>query len=117
MTHLGKAPLTVVRLADGSRANVHRGGVVPSTADPKDVARLVEEGYLAKATPEPAPEPDESAGKPATIDEVMTEVGDDPEKARAALEVEQARGEAARSTLIGKLEAVIAAGDSEDDES
>ena len=115
MTHLGKAPLTVVRLADGSRANVHRGGVVPSTADPKDVARLVEEGYLAKATPAPAP--DESAGKPATIDEVMTEVGDDPEKARAALEVEQARGDAARSTLIGKLEAVIAADGNEDDES
>ena len=113
MTHLGKAPLTVVRLADGSRANVHRGGVVPSTADLKDVARLVEEGYLAKATPAP----DESAGKPATIDEVMTEVGDDPEKARAALEVEQARGDAARSTLIGKLEAVIAADGNEDDES
>ena len=116
MTHIGKAPLTVVRLADGSRANVHRGGVVPSTADPADVDRLVADGYLTQVGSTPAEGGSEEPSKPATIDEVMTEVGDDPEKAQAALKTEQARGDAARSTLVTKLEAVLA-GDDEGDES
>ncbi len=49
------------------------------------------------------------ADKAPTIEEVMDQVGTDPAKATAALAAEQARGDAARSTLVSKLEAVIAA--------
>jgi hypothetical protein len=43
-----------------------------------------------------------------TVDEVLAEVGDDKEKAAAALSAEQAKGEPARSTLVQRLEALIA---------
>lgn len=48
-------------------------------------------------------------GKAVNIDDITKAVGDDPAKAKATLEAEQARGDAARSTLVTKLEAVIAA--------
>lgn len=47
--------------------------------------------------------------KEPTAKEIADSVGDDPAKAKAALEAEQARGDDARSTLVKKLEAVIAA--------
>lgn len=49
---------------------------------------------------------DEAAGR-RTIDVILAEVGDDPEKAAAELEAEQAKGDTARSTLVEKLQAVI----------
>lgn len=49
-----------------------------------------------------------SSGKPATIKRVLAEVGDDPELAVAALELEQAQDEP-RSSLIEKLEAIATA--------
>lgn len=48
------------------------------------------------------------SAKEPTIDEVLDDVGDDRDKAAAALAEEQAKGEKARKTLIDKLEAVIA---------
>lgn len=46
--------------------------------------------------------------KPPTIAEVVADVGDDPVKAQAEIEAEQARDQP-RPTLIDKLTAVIAA--------
>lgn len=43
----------------------------------------------------------------AKVADVLASVGDDPERARAALAVEQARGDKARSTLVAQLEAII----------
>jgi hypothetical protein len=43
---IGKAALTVVRLEDGRRVNVHKGRAVPSSADPEDLERLLAEDYL-----------------------------------------------------------------------
>jgi hypothetical protein len=42
-----------------------------------------------------------------TIEEVVASVGQDKEKAAAALAAEQAKGDGARKTLVRKLEAVI----------
>lgn len=49
----------------------------------------------------------------ATIKDVLAEVGDDSDRARQALALEQAKGADARKTLIEKLEAIIAT-DTED---
>lgn len=49
--------------------------------------------------------------KEPSAKDIADSVGDDPVKAKAALEAEQARGDDARSTLVKKLEAVIAAAD------
>ena len=101
--HRSIAALTVVRLESGQRVNVHKGGFVPSSADADDVKRLVKEGYLEKVTledPEPAAETEE-LGK---IKDVLAEVGDDPEKAAAALEAEKAGQN--RPTLVAKLEEI-----------
>lgn len=110
-TYVSKAPLTVVRLAGGQRVNVHKGGHVPASADPADVKRLVREGYLEKVTvvepvAQPAPAPETSAE--GTIKDVLAAVGEDPTKAAAALETEKA-GEN-RTTLVSKLEAIVASG-------
>lgn len=68
----GKAPLTVVRLADGRRANVHAGAVVPEGIDPEDAERLLKGGFLEKvetpseegAEPEAEPSPEPVAVEP-----------------------------------------------------
>lgn len=44
--------------------------------------------------------------KPPTVEEIKTEVGDDPEKAAAALAIEQARP-SPRSTLVEHLTGII----------
>lgn len=43
---IGKAPLTVVRMTDGRRANIPAGVLVPGSVDPDDAERLFLEGYL-----------------------------------------------------------------------
>jgi hypothetical protein len=46
----------------------------------------------------------------STVAKVLESVGDDQERAAAALAVEQAKGDKARKSLIDKLEALVAAG-------
>lgn len=43
---LGKAPLTVIRLTDGTRKNISAGAAVPESIDAADAKRLLEEGFL-----------------------------------------------------------------------
>lgn len=50
----------------------------------------------------------------ATVAMVIEAVGDDAERAAAALAAEQAKGERARKSLIDRLEAIVAAGKKED---
>lgn len=76
---------------------------------PEDVRNEVAPGTVSQ--PGGDPDGDDSSGggtKVPTVKEVTDEVGDDPAKAQAALEAEQARGDDARSSLVSKLEAVIA---------
>ena len=108
-TYISKAPLTYVRLKGGSAVHVHKGGHVPASADPEDVKRLVKEGFLEEVTLEESGDDDSGdgdSGRPARVRDVLAEVGDDPEKAAAALEVEKA-GEN-RPTLVSKLEEIVA---------
>lgn len=51
----------------------------------------------------------------STVAKVLEGVGDDPERAAAALAAEQLRGDKARKSLIDKLEAIIA--EAKEDES
>jgi hypothetical protein len=46
----------------------------------------------------------------STVAKVLESVGDDPERAAAALAAEQAKGDRARKSLIEKLEALVAGG-------
>lgn len=107
--------LTVAKNRSGSHVYLYKGqGIESAALDPEDAKRLVEAGFLkAKAV---APAPTRSAAgsgqngtgdsKVPTIPEVLAAVGEDPEKAQAALAAEQARGADARSTLVEKLEAI-----------
>lgn len=74
---------------------------------PEDVRSEVAPGTVSHSGGD-----DESDGdgedKPPPIKDIVKEVGDDPAKAQAALEAEQARGDDARSSLVEKLQAVIA---------
>lgn len=49
----------------------------------------------------------------STVAKVLESVGDDPDRAAAALAAEQAKGERARKSLIDKLEALVAGGKEE----
>lgn len=51
----------------------------------------------------------------STVAKVLESVGDDPDRAAAALAAEQAKGDGARRTLIDKLQALVA--DGKEDES
>lgn len=71
------------------------------------------EGYVAPDAPEeqaaPAPEPEDSGSEEVptgTINEVKAWVGDDKERAQAALDAENAK-ETPRSTLVDWLEGVL----------
>lgn len=116
---IGKAALTTVRLEGGRRANVPAGFPVPGNAEEGDVERLLAEGFLEVVDlyeePDTEEEPDaedSGAGKAATIKEILAEVGDDPDKATAAMQAELGRGADARSTLIEALDK-IAGGDTD----
>lgn len=93
---------TWIRTASGV-AKIAAGEGVPDDALSTAVDRLVAARVLAE--PEPVDPPADP--KPATIKTILAEVGDDLEKAQAALDAEKS-GEN-RSTLIKELEAIIAA--------
>lgn len=101
MALIGKAALTTVRTESQGFVLVPFGVQVPDDILKDDAKRLLDEGYL---TEQAGSTDDED--QPAKVSDILKEVGDDKAKAAEALEVEKARGDAARSTLIGKLEAI-----------
>lgn len=133
---IGKAALTVVRLTNGTRANVAAGRAVPESIDPSDAERLLDEGFLIEIEvddgvldidpdelePEGPAAPDTGTGEPASytddelderlddgsIDHVLDNTGDDAVLARALLDRENTR-EKPRPKLVKGLEDVIAA--------
>lgn len=94
--------LTFVRTDDGQKVRVEAGQRVPDNAVPGSLDRLVASGAVQKGEL-----PDVS------VDEVLAGVGDDKEKAAAALQTEIARSRP-RKTLVEKLEAVLAGGGAPD---
>lgn len=104
---MGAEALTVVRLRNGSRVNIHKGGVVPASADPDDVKRLLEEKYLKRVELIDPDKASDADSKEPTVKEILAEVGDDKDKAAEALKAEQAKGDKARSSLVEKLQAIV----------
>lgn len=97
----------------GKSKIVARGDLLPEGVSQVDLDNLVSFGAIAGATLAPAtPENAEDNGpKPGTAEYILAEVGDDPTKAKAALDAEVAdKGDKARKTLVKDLEAVIAKG-------
>lgn len=112
-TYVSAVPLTMVRLVDGGYRNVLEGDPIEGEAvDPDDLKRLVRKKFLTKleAAAKKAAEADES--KPASVKDILADVGDDKGKAAAALEAENARGDDARPSLVSKLEAIVNADES-----
>lgn len=103
----GVAPLTMARTSSGGYVNIYAGDPVPEGVDKADLDRLLDEGFFGEVKAEPESEPE--SAKPASVESILAEVGDDRVKAQAALDEELARGDAARSTLIKKLQAVVEA--------
>lgn len=107
MSYTVTVPLAIVRDDKGVSHHFYEGGVVSFDSD--HVNDLVKDGALvkgdAKSDSKGADAPAED--KPAKVADILAEVGDDKEKAAAALATENARGDAARSTLTEKLQSVI----------
>lgn len=107
--------VSVVTAVRGGRAAVDilRGQVLPEDVPAEQVGTLLRLGHVAEVTAEPA-EPATPAAPtvgPAdgTIAEVLGRVAGDPEKALAAWQAEEAKGEKARSTLLRDLTAIVEA--------
>lgn len=49
MGYVAKAALVIARTQDGGYVHLYDGQPVPGNADPKDVERLADEGFLAEA--------------------------------------------------------------------
>lgn len=103
----GKAPLTIVRTNSGSAVYVYKGRPAPGDISAEERTRLLDEGYLVEREVDEAPAADDDSGSNAgdqTVAGVLEAVGNDPEKAAAALEAEKAGKN--RSSLVSKLEAI-----------
>lgn len=80
------------------------GAVIPSGYNDERCEQLVKDGMLEKVKADSGSDAD----KEPSVKEILADVGDDKEKAAAALAAEQeARGDKARKTLVEPLQAVI----------
>lgn len=95
----------VVKDASGSMHHFYRDAVISGGFNDARCDELVEEGFLEKVT---VSDDDSGADKPAAVKDILAEVGDDKDKAQAALDAENA-SEKPRTSLVAKLEAVLAA--------
>lgn len=91
----------------GQFSHFYEGATIPAGYNDERVAQLVEEKMVRKADPSPKSESDSTKAKAPSVDEILAEVGDDKDKAAAALAAEQGVAKP-RKSLVEKLEAVIA---------
>jgi hypothetical protein len=78
---------------------------VPEGADPDDVARLVEEGYLEEVD---VADPESDDAAPTTVQGILDAVGDDKTLAQQYLDEENAATKP-RVTLVEQLQAIVGA--------
>lgn len=102
-TYVVTAPLVVATREDGSHAYVYQGANLPGGLAEGEAERLLDGDFVEESK---APADDDSEKGPSVKD-VLADVGDDKEKAAAALEAENAKGDKARSSLVTKLEAIV----------
>lgn len=104
---VGTQPLTIARGRNGAHVYVYKGtGIAAESLDPDDAARLLQAGFLKEAPVEPSSDDADADG---SVKGVLAEVGEDKEKAQAALDAEKAKDKP-RTSLVTKLEAILAAG-------
>lgn len=96
------APLVVVPDTTGAFHHFYAGTVLPDGLDEERVKQLAKDGMLEKAEQTA----DAGSDKPATVEEILAEVGDDKAKAQAALDEENGAAKP-RKGLVGKLEAIV----------
>ena len=111
MTYTVTTALAVIPNADGTSGDgyFYEGATIPDGWNDERCKQLAEEGFLEKTKAAASGDGDGGSSGPAKVSDILAEVGDDVEKAKAALEAEQQeRGEDARPSLVKKLEAVIA---------
>jgi len=80
---VGKAPLSLVRTVDSGMEYVYAGKPVPRSADPADVRRLLDEGFLVEvASVEAAAEVEvEQPDDPGLVNAEQPDTGDGDEAA------------------------------------
>jgi hypothetical protein len=98
VAHIRTVSGTVVDFVDG-RATVDDPDLAQELREVPAVFRIVED---------PPPGPDPEAVPEGTIAVVLDWVNNDPARAERALEVEEAKGDRARSTLVADLTAIAA---------
>lgn len=106
MSYKVTAPLVVIANADPEKGGDwygYDGATVPEGHNDERCKQLVKEGFLEVV------DASADSGKPSTVDEILDAVGDDPAKAAAALEEENA-AKKPRKSLVEKLQAVVDAG-------
>lgn len=93
--------------AGRARIDVPYGTTLPDDVPAEDIDRLLRLGHIKAAESaehDPAPDPNADGGVPAgPIAVVLQWVGDDTDRARAALDAEQAKGDQGRKSLIEAL--------------
>ena len=102
------APLVIVRDEAGAQHYFYEGAILPAGLDGDHVKQLLDGELVSKVDQADGDTSDggSGSGRVPTVKEILDSVGDDQEKAAEALAQEQARGDAARSTLVEKLEAI-----------
>lgn len=110
MSYKVKSPLVVVApsgksddLGDANNGPryFYDGAIIPDGFNDKRCDELVKDGMLEKVEASKADGP-----SPDSVEGILADVGEDKEKAQAALDAEQAK-EKPRSSLVGKLESIL----------
>lgn len=95
---------------DGKRRFRGPGGglfVPHHTVDEVTIKTMVDAGEWTPGGPETPPGGDGGEVPNGTVADVMAWVGDDPDRARRALDAENAKGDKARSTLAATLTSIV----------
>lgn len=101
--------VTVETAVPGGRASIDipRGAILPDDVPAETVARALTLGDVA---PVDEPEPEQDVMPDGPIPAVLAWVGDDLDRAQAALDVEEAKGDAARKGIVEPLTTLIVEG-------
>lgn len=108
--------VTMETAVPGGRAaiDIPRGTILPDDVPAETVARALERGDIERlpvfAPPPVEPEPDSDEMPDGPIPAVLAWVGDDRDRAQHALDVEAAKGDAARKGIIDPLTVLLADG-------
>jgi hypothetical protein len=99
------APLVqaLVDAETGVYTHVYQGGTLPADVDKGQLEMLLSDGLVKAASADEA----DAESKPLTIDEILSDVGNDKDKAQAALDAENGTDKP-RKTLVDKLTAIAA---------